>query len=32
MSEMQFRTWANRIILVIATYYVGHGAWLMATS
>lgn len=32
MSEKQFRTWANRIILVIATYYVGHGAWLMATS
>lgn len=32
MSEKQFRTWANRIILVIATYYVCHGAWLMATS
>lgn len=32
MSEKQFRTWANRIILVIATYYVGHAAWLFATS
>ncbi|MGE0423481.1 MAG: TSUP family transporter [Reyranellaceae bacterium] len=32
MSDKQFRVWANRIIMVIATYYVGHAAWLFATS
>jgi uncharacterized protein len=32
MSDKQFRTWANRIIMVIATYYVGHATWLIATS
>jgi len=32
MTDTQFRLWANRIIMVIATYYVGHATWLLATS
>src|SRR5215510_1192167 len=30
LSDKQFRTWSNRIITTIATYYVGYGLLLMA--
>ncbi|HXI05529.1 MAG: TSUP family transporter [Bradyrhizobium sp.] len=29
MSDLQFRTWANRLITTIACYYIGHGSWLL---
>ncbi|MEZ5823035.1 MAG: sulfite exporter TauE/SafE family protein [Xanthobacteraceae bacterium] len=29
MSDVQFRTWANRLITVIACYYIGYGSWLL---
>src|SRR5690349_4065410 len=29
MSEQQFRTWANRLITTIASYYIIYGGWLM---
>lgn len=29
MSDGQYRLWANRIVTVIALYYVGHGSWLL---
>ena len=29
MSEQQFRTWANRIITVVASYYILYAGWLM---
>ena len=29
LTDRQFRTWSNRIITVIATYYVGYGLVLM---
>jgi uncharacterized membrane protein YfcA len=30
MTDHQFRTWANRVITVIALYYLGQGVWLLA--
>lgn len=30
MTDHQFRTWADRVITVIALYYLGQGAWLLA--
>ena len=30
MTDKQFRTWADRVITVIAVYYLGQGAWLLA--
>lgn len=30
LTDSQFRQWSNRIITVIATYYVGYGLLLMA--
>jgi uncharacterized membrane protein YfcA len=32
MSDAQFRTWANRIIATIATYYIAHGTWLLVAA
>ena len=29
MSDVQFRSWANRLITAIACYYIGHGGWLL---
>ena len=29
MTDHQFRTWADRVITVIAVYYLGQGAWLL---
>jgi hypothetical protein len=29
MTDRQFRTWADRVITVIAMYYLGQGAWLL---
>ncbi|GLH81140.1 permease [Bradyrhizobium sp. SSBR45G] len=29
MSEQQFRTWANRIITAVASYYILYGGWLL---
>ena len=29
MTDRQFRTWADRIITVIAVYYLAQGAWLL---
>jgi uncharacterized protein len=29
MTELQFRTWANRIITTVGTYYVLYGSWLL---
>ncbi|MGY4303484.1 putative membrane protein YfcA [Bradyrhizobium sp. USDA 4369] len=29
MSEQQFRAWANRIITVVASYYILYAGWLM---
>ena len=29
MSDVQFRTWANRLITTIACYYIGYGGWLL---
>lgn len=29
MSDHQFRTWANRLITTVASYYVLYGAWLL---
>lgn len=31
MTDHQFRTWANRVITVIALYYLGQGVWLLAS-
>ena len=30
LCDKQFRTWSNRIITTIATYYVGYSLVLMA--
>jgi len=30
LSDAQFRVWSNRLITVLATYYVGYGAALLA--
>lgn len=32
MTERQFRVWADRVITVIALYYLGQGVWLLAGS
>jgi len=29
MSDAQFRTWANRLITTVASYYILYGSWLM---
>ncbi len=29
MTDVQFRTWANRLITTIACYYIGYGGWLL---
>jgi uncharacterized membrane protein YfcA len=29
MTDHQFRTWADRVITVIALYFLGQGAWLL---
>src|SRR3981189_1236052 len=29
MSDLQFRTWANRLITTVACYYIGYGSWLL---
>jgi uncharacterized membrane protein YfcA len=29
MSEQQFRTWANRLITTVASYYILYGGWLL---
>lgn len=29
MSERQFRTWANRLITAVASYYILYGGWLL---
>src|ERR1700731_2810809 len=29
MSDAQFRTWANRLITTVASYYIIYGSWLM---
>jgi uncharacterized membrane protein YfcA len=29
MSDQQFRTWANRLITTIASYYIIYGGWLL---
>ncbi|MCA6123063.1 sulfite exporter TauE/SafE family protein [Bradyrhizobium sp. WSM 1704] len=29
MSDQQFRTWANRLITTVASYYIIYGGWLM---
>ncbi len=29
MTDRQFRTWADRVITVIAVYYLGQGVWLL---
>ena len=29
MSDQQFRTWANRIITTVASYYVLYAGWLL---
>jgi uncharacterized membrane protein YfcA len=28
MSDLQFRTWANRLITTVASYYILYGGWL----
>ena len=30
LTDQQFRTWSNRIITALATYYVGYGLVLLA--
>jgi uncharacterized membrane protein YfcA len=32
MSEQQFRTWANRIITAVASYYILYGGWLLLAA
>jgi uncharacterized membrane protein YfcA len=29
MTELQFRTWANRLITTVASYYIVYGGWLL---
>jgi uncharacterized protein len=29
MSDQQFRTWANRLITTVASYYILYGGWLL---
>ena len=30
MTDLQFRTWANRLITTVAGYYIIYGSWLLA--
>lgn len=32
MSDLQYRKWATRIVVTIATYYIAYGSWLMVTT
>jgi uncharacterized protein len=32
MSDLQFRTWAQRIITTVSAYYVAYGSYLLLTS
>jgi hypothetical protein len=29
MTELQFRTWARRLITTVASYYIIYGSWLL---
>src|SRR5258708_1101348 len=29
MTDLQFRTWATRLITTVATYYILYGSWLL---
>ena len=29
MTDLQFRTWANRLITTVASYYIIYGTWLL---
>ena len=29
MTDMQFRTWAGRLITTVASYYIIYGSWLL---
>jgi len=32
MTDAQYRTWANRLITAIASYFVIHGTWLLVVT
>jgi hypothetical protein len=32
MTDLQFRTWANRVITTIAGYYVVQGGYLLVVA
>jgi uncharacterized protein len=29
MTDLQFRTWATRLITTVACYYIIYGSWLL---
>ena len=29
MTDLQFRTWARRLITTVAGYYILYGSWLL---
>jgi len=29
MTDLQFRTWARRLITTVACYYIVYGSWLL---
>ena len=29
MTDLQFRTWATRLITTVAGYYIIYGSWLL---
>jgi uncharacterized protein len=29
MTDLQFRTWAGRLITTVAGYYIVYGGWLL---
>jgi hypothetical protein len=29
MTDLQFRTWARRLITTVACYYILYGSWLL---
>ena len=29
MTDLQFRTWAGRLITTVAGYYIIYGSWLL---
>ena len=29
MTDLQFRTWAGRLITTVACYYILYGSWLL---